>query len=75
MGQGEEAPLLPLSGTEPCFVIHTKSMWEATRSFEDSWIEGVSELGHRLIWSNVFKYFNNSCAKPFINVPAWSVYW
>lgn len=61
-GQGEEAILLLLSGTQPCFVIHTKSMWEATRSFEDSWIEGVSERRHRHIWSNVFKHFNNSCA-------------
>lgn len=61
-GQGEEALLLPLSGAEPCFVIHTKSMWEATQSFEDSWIEGGTELRHRRIWSNVFKRFNNSCA-------------
>lgn len=62
-GQGEEALLLLLSGTQPCFIIHTKSMWEATRSFEDSWREGVSERRHRHIWSNVCKHFNNSCTR------------
>lgn len=60
-GQGEEALLLPLSGTQPCFVRYTKSMRETPQSSEDSWTEGMSKRWHRHIWSKVFKLFNISC--------------
>lgn len=59
-GQGEEALLLPLPETQPCFVRHTKSVWEATQSFEVSWIEGCRSTGTGT-FSPMDQIVNNSC--------------